>query len=236
MQPSPPERRNDRRRRAAMTVIVEFTVPTEDFLFGAALETVEEMSIELEAIIPTGTRIVPYFWATGEGFDAFEAHVLTDPDIEAIRQLDRIDDTALYRASWTADLDGLLDGLVSADAVVLEAKTVTGGWHFRTRFVDHDLLGRFYNFCTDREITIHIERVYTLSEASRAGRSFELTPEQREAIVLAVRLGYFRIPKGTDLAEIADRLGISQQAASKRVRRATDKVLRAALLAPGEHE
>ncbi|WP_254861637.1 helix-turn-helix domain-containing protein [Halovivax gelatinilyticus] len=217
-----------------MSVIVEFSLSTEDFVFGSALETVEDMRIELEAIVPTGSRIVPYFWATGEDFEGFERHVLADPDIESITQLDRIDDTALYRTEWTRDVNGILYGLGETEAVVLESMTVRDGWHFRIRFPNHDLLGQFYNFCTEREISVHIDRSYTLTEASRAGRIFDLTPEQREAIVLAVQRGYYRVPRETDLTEIAAELGISQQAASKRVRRGADRVLRGALLDPGE--
>lgn len=217
-----------------MSVIVEFTLSTDEFVFGSALATVENMAIELEAIVPTGNRVVPYFWATGENFEGFERHVLSDSGIESITQLDRIDETALYRTEWTRDADGIIDGLAETEAVVLEAVTMQDGWHFRVRFPDHDLLGRFYNFCTEREIAIHVERVYTLAEASRAGRIFELTPEQREAIVLAVKRGYFGVPRKTDLSAIADELGISQQATSKRVRRGADKVLQGALLDPGE--
>jgi hypothetical protein len=217
-----------------MSVIVEFTIATTDFVFGATLATVEEMDLELEALVPTGNRIVPYFWATGGDFEDFERHVLSDADVEGISQLDRVGDTALYRVDWSHDMDGLLDGLAGTEAVVLEAMTVHDGWHFRVRFPTHDQLGQFYNFCTERGIVIHVERVYTLDEASRAGRAFELTHEQREAIVLAVQRGYFKVPRETDLTEIADELGISQQAASKRVRRAADKVLRGALLSPGD--
>ncbi|MFC6767629.1 helix-turn-helix domain-containing protein [Natrinema soli] len=217
-----------------MSVIAEFTLSTEEFVFGSALATIEEMVLELEAIVPTGNRVVPYFWATGEDFESFERHVLSDPDIESITQLDRIDKTALYRAEWSHDVDGLLDGLAGTEAVVLEASTMKEGWHFRVRFLNHDLLGQFYNFCTEQDISIHVERVYTLTEASRAGQIFELTSKQRKAIVLAVQYGYFKVPRETTLSEIADELDISQQAASKRVRRGADKVLRNALLAPGE--
>lgn len=217
-----------------MSVIVEFTIPTDEFVFGSALSTAEDMTIELESIVPTGNRIVPYFWATGEGFDGFERNVQSDPDIEAVAQLDRIGDTALYRTAWTGDVNGLLAGLAETEAVVLEAMTMREGWYFRVRFPNHDLLGEFYNFCTENGISVHIERVYTLAEASQAGRIFDLTPEQREAIVLAVKRGYFGVPRETDLTAIADELGISQQAASKRVRRGAESVLRGALLNPGE--
>ncbi|NKE35628.1 bacterio-opsin activator [Natronococcus sp. JC468] len=214
-----------------MSVIVEFSVETEEFVFGSALETVEHMAIELEAIVPVGGQVVPYFWATGTGFEAFERHVAADPGIESITQIDRIDGTALYRAVWTRDVDGLLGGLAETEAVVLEAMTTDGGWQFRVRFPGNDLLGRFSEYCTEHGISIHVGRVHPLAEASRAGRLFELTPGQREAIVLAVRRGYFEVPRRTDLSAIASELGISQQAASERVRRGADTVLRTALLA-----
>ena len=216
-----------------MSVIVEFTLPTDSFVFGTALETAEDTEISLEEIVPTADGAMPYFWATGTDFETFERQVLDDSNVDAITQLDRVDGDALYRVSWTSTEDDLLDGLVESKAVVLEAYS-NGVWHFRVRFPDHDLLGQFYNFCTDHDITIHVLRVYTLTEASRAGRSFDLTPEQREALLLAVRLGYFAVPRETNLTEIAEELGISQQAASKRVRRGVDKVLTKALLAPGE--
>ena len=220
-------------RAFVMSVIVEFNTSTADFVFGSALSTVEEMRIELEAIVPTGENVVPYFWATGEGFDAFERHVREDPDIASLTQLDRVGNSGLYRAEWSRDLNGLLDGLAATEAVVLEAVTFEEGWYFRVRFPSHDLLGQFYNYTNERDIALHVERIYTLTETSGAGRAFDLTPEQREALLLAVQEGYFEVPRRTDLSAIGEALGISQQAASKRVRRAADKVLRATLLGPG---
>ncbi|MFU8867812.1 bacterio-opsin activator domain-containing protein [Natronococcus sp.] len=215
-----------------MSVIVEFSIATDEFVFGSALETVEDMEIELEAIVPVGRQVVPYFWATGEGFEAFEHHVGSDPGIESITRIDRIDGTALYRAVWSSDADGLLGGLAEAGAVVLEAMTTEGGWYFRVRFPSNELVERFSEYCTDRSIAIRVGRVHPLAEASRAGRRFELTPGQREAIVLAVQRGYFEVPRETDLTAIADELGISQQAASERVRRGANAVLRAVLPIP----
>ena len=212
-----------------MSVIVEFSIATEEFVFGSALETVERMEIELEAIVPVGGQVIPYFWATGEGFEAFERHVGSEPDIESISQIDRIDGTALYRAVWSNDADGLLGGLADSEAVVLEAMTAEEGWYFRVRFPSNELVERFSEYCSERSISIHVGRVHPLAEASRAGRRFELTPGQREAIVLAVQRGYFEVPRETDLTAIADELGISQQAASERVRRGANAVLQAAL-------
>ncbi|WP_255170614.1 helix-turn-helix domain-containing protein [Natrononativus amylolyticus] len=222
-----------------MSVIVEFTVPTDEFLFGSTLTANCDVAVSLEEIIPTDATTIPYFWATGADLEAFERRALADPHIDAITQFDRIDDSALYRVDWHHDDVGLLEALVETGAVVLEAYSEENAeanrWNFRVRFPNHDLLGQFYNVCTDHGIAITIGRVYTLTEASRAGRAFELTPDQREALVLAVREGYFKVPRETDLGEIAAELGISQQATSKRIRRGADKVLRTSLLSPAEY-
>lgn len=47
---------------------------------------------------------------------------------------------------------------------------------------------------------------------------------------MAVEEGYFSVPRGTKLDEIADQLGITKQAASERVRRGTETVLRKSLI------
>jgi hypothetical protein len=218
-----------------MSVIVEFSISTEDFLFGSTLATVEEMNIELEAIVPTGRRVVPYFWATGEDFESFERHVLSDPDMTSLTQLDRIDETALYRAEWSTDLNGVLVGLGETEAVVLEAVTVDGGWHFRVRFPDHDLLGQFYNFCTERDYG-RPRRTRLHARGSLTGRP-SLRTHTRTAGGDRPRrpAGVLRFPRETDLAAIADERGISQQAASKRVRRGASAVLRGALFGLEDH-
>lgn len=136
------------------------------------------MDIELEAIVPTSSRLLPYFWATGEEFERFERYVLSDSSVKSVTQLDRIDETELYRIEWSSHTDGLLSGLVETKAVVLEAVTINKEWIFRVRFPTHNLLGEFYNFCTEQNISVHVERVYALTDASRTGRIFDLTSEQ----------------------------------------------------------
>lgn len=213
-----------------MSVIVEFSLSTEDFVFGSALATAERMDVELEAIVPTGDSHVPYFWVTGEDFEAFERHAVEESKMTAIVQLDRIEDTALYRVEWEGEMDRLLEGLEETRGVVLEAMTREGGWYFQIRFPDHDSLARFSDICTEEGIEIDVERVYRLAETPQTGRSYDLTEKQREALLLAIQHGYFEVPRGITLTEIADELGITQQAASQRVRRGADKVLGGALL------
>ena len=212
-----------------MSVVVEFTVPTEEFAFGAALTTVEKMEISLERIVPTSASHMPFIWAAGEGFESFERRVLDDTHVEAFTPLDRMADRVLYRIEWE-DVGGVIEGIESQQGVVLEANGNPTRWYFRIRFPDHDRLGAFYDYCTDHDVYLDVERVRTLTDEFADDAEFGLTHEQHEAVVLALRRGYFDTPREATLSDLAGELGISQQALSDRVRGATEKVLRQSLL------
>lgn len=47
-----------------------------------------------------------------------------------------------------------------------------------------------------------------------------VTGEQREAVLTALELGYYEVPRHANLADVAAELGISHQALSERLRRA----------------
>lgn len=212
-----------------MSVITEFTLPVESFPLGAALRTSGEMEVELERVVPVSGYHIPYIWVSNGDFGAFEREVLADEYVRDLVRIDEVDGRALYRIEWAETESGLINGAKEVDAAIVSG---TGGsaWHFRLHFLDHDRLGQFYNYCTANAIPIELDRVYTLAEASGEGRAFDLTPDQREALVLALRRGYFDSPREVGLAEIAEELGVSKQAVSQRIRKANERVLQEALL------
>lgn len=59
-----------------------------------------------------------------------------------------------------------------------------------------------------------------------------LTDRQREVLELAVREGYFEVPRATDLSELADRLGVDKSTVSGVLRRAQARVLERFLAQP----
>lgn len=210
-----------------MSVILEFTIESEEFTLGQVLSGLPGMHLEIERIVPTGTQVMPFVWVTGENHAAFEETVRKSPDVRELVALDRVGDSELYRIEWENAPTELIEGI--ADATVLEARG-NKDWVFRLRFPDHDTLSRFHNYCTDHDITIHIERTYTFSEETEQRRQFDLSHEQREALVLAARRGYFATPSEVGLDELASDLGISRQALSTRIRRGNEKILRKVLL------
>lgn len=212
-----------------MSVILEFSIDGEAFQLGTVLSGLPEMHLELERIVPTGNMIMPFVWATGDDHGAFEENVRNHPSVKEFLVLDRIGDSGLYRIEWENAPTDLIEGIAEADAVVLQAHG-NERWVFRLRFIDHDRLSRFHNYVIEHDTTIHIERTYTLTEENERGYRFDLSSEQREALVLALQRGYFATPSEASLDELADELGISRQALSKRIRRGNEKVLRRILL------
>ncbi len=208
-----------------MSVVVEFEISTDQFAFGSALQTAEGMRISLERIVPTSDSLMPFIWATGEGFESFERRVRADPQVRAFTPLDTLEGQVLYRIEWE-ELGGLIEAIETQDAAVLQAEGDPERWRFRVRFSDHDDVSAFYDFCTDHDVRLDVRQVY---EPDDAPGPYDLTPEQREAITMSLRRGYFDTPREITLGELADELDITQQALSARVRRATEKVVRRAL-------
>ena len=212
-----------------MSVILEFTIDTDEFQLGRALSGPPHFEIELERIVPTGDMVMPFVWATGDDHASFEASVRDEPSVRSLSVLDKVGDSGLYRIEWASPPLDLIEGILEAEAVVLEARG-NREWVFRLRFPDHDALSQFHNYVIEQGTQIHVDRTYTLMETTERGHRFDLTQEQREALVLALRRGYFETPSEASLDDLAAELDISGQALSDRIRVGNEKILRKSLL------
>lgn len=83
---------------------------------------------------------------------------------------------------------------------------------------EHDVLSEIYEFCEGNGLSLTIDAIYELSddESSHHG----LTDSQHTALVKAEEMGYYDVPRTTELVELADEFDISHQALSERLRRA----------------
>jgi hypothetical protein len=212
-----------------MSIVAEFTVGAEQFLLGRALRTGEEgVEIEIERVVPTSRRVMPYVWVTGEDREAFESAVGATDEIHELLHLDTVGERSLYRIDWDETVESLIYGMVETNATILEARG-RADWLFRIRFDGHESLSAFNDYCRDHDIKLDVRRVHELTAAELDDEPLDLTAEQREAIELALGRGYFEVPREATLADLAAELGVSQQAISERLRRGTRKVMRAAV-------
>ena len=207
-----------------MSVIAEFTIPAEQFALGHLLEVREGVKVRLESMIPTGTAMIPYFWVKSPDVEAVEEALLESPIVEDVKLIDAIGDETLFRVDWSDDVDGLISSIHRSDGVVLEGEGHGDFWTFQLRFPEYESLSTFYRDTVDNAISIDIESVHNPIDANPASE-MGITPEQYEALELAVDSGYFAIPRETTLIELSEELGISDSAVSQRIRRGLYKLL-----------
>lgn len=203
-----------------MTIIAEFTVPSQEFALAATLAAAPEMIVDVERVVAhADERIMPFFWIREGDYDAFEAAVEDDPSVEGVTLLDEFEEAILYRAEWTQNIESLVYAYLDVGATILEATGRGEEWELQMRFTDASGLSDFQDFCAENDITYVLDRLYQPSEP-RAGGHLELSPKQRDALTKALEEGYFDVPRSVTMEELADGLGISQQSLSKRLRRA----------------
>lgn len=208
-----------------MSVVLEFSIAPGEFRLGEVLAGHEGLQYELERIVPTGEEVLPFVWVTGEEQQSFECAVRSHDAVAELSSLDRPDDRGLYRIEWTQPSSDLLATIDAADGTVLRARG-DAKWVFQVRFANHDRLSAFHADVRERGIPIEVDRTISLAEVERDEGPFDLTGDQREALRLALEEGYFATPRVTNLEDLVDRLDISRQAMSRRIRRGNEKILR----------
>ena len=202
-----------------MSVIVELEVAAHEFELGRILQVTAGMRVEMETIVPAADRAVPRFWVYEADADAFESSVRDHESVNSITAVDIFEDRALYAMDWAVGSDRFFQAVVGNGGSILNAAGFTREWEFEVRFASHDDLGSFRADLDDDRVTFEVLRVYNPTRPD-AGPWYGLTPSQREALVLAVEAGYYDIPRTCTTVELADKLGISDQAVTERLRRA----------------
>lgn len=211
-----------------MSVIAEFSVPASDFVLGRALSEAAWLAIEIEQAIPTGGATVPYFWVVGDDEGAVEDVLERDPGLSGYEVVDELDDRRLYRATWDAAADTLLQVIASHDVVLLEAGGDADSWRFKFRFPDGQNLAAFRTSCREADVDLELTRLFNLVEPVIEEHR-RLTETQRSTIELAYEAGYFEVPRRVTLTDLADELGISDQAVNERLRRGLNGLIESTL-------
>lgn len=123
----------------------------------------------------------------------------------------------------------LLAALAEHDVTLLALSGTNHGWEFTLRFPDRETTKAFQTTALNAG---HSLSITGMSDSGRRGTSMDrLTPAQREVLTLAFDRGYFEIPRQATLVNLAEEIGVSDQAASERLRRAQAKLGRAAVSA-----
>jgi predicted DNA binding protein len=209
--------------------VIRGEVPAEEFALYETLSSSPDVEFEVERIVETGEEAaMPLVWVRGADREAVSDAFESDPSVQGIELLSAFDDEQLYRMDWVADVDLVLQMLTNCEATITDAYGTDGRWHLRVLYPDRESLSKTTEFRDEEGLTFDITAIREM-EGEPVGR-YGLTAEQFEALEAALEAGYYEVPRDVDQNELAEELGISHQALSERLRRATGALVEDALL------
>lgn len=214
-----------------MSTIAELEIPAEEFALSATFDAVPDAEFEVERVVAYDhDRLLPFTWVTADesGRDALDEALRDDPSVDQVELLTDLDGEWLYRMDWIQAVEFLIHILHEEHATVLTAFGESDQWLLRVLFPDRDALSRSYDFFESEGLSVEVTSIYELDQ-QRSGQ-FGLTADQLESLVTASEQGYYDVPRGATLQEVADVLGISHQALSERLRRGHGRLVRNALI------
>lgn len=208
-----------------MSVTIEANVDADEFEFGRVIESVDGVRIELQMIIPIGKQALPLIEIHDEDHRTSVEDLREHPAVATVVAVEEYDDRGVYAIEWHEDPDTFFTSIRDQDAQILNAVRPNDHWEFEIRFPSREALTAFRETVNEAELGLDVTRV-SQSDRSTADPEEELSEPQREALDLAVARGYYSIPRKATTAELADELGISDQAVVERLRRATITIAR----------
>ncbi|AGN02064.1 putative DNA binding protein [Salinarchaeum sp. Harcht-Bsk1] len=216
-----------------MTVIAHLRIPADSFELGRILELESGTTAELENMVPLGERAVPFFSVSEEVRADFEANVQDHPSVDRIVEVTRHEEERLYSLDWNVGRDVFFQGIVELDGQLLSAAGTAGTWEFEIRFPTHETLSEFQDYCASAHIDLEVGRIYNPTRPG-TGIWYGLTAAQRDTLMRAVHGGYYSIPREMSTQDLAEQLGISDQAVTERLRRAIVGLVQNTLIAMEE--
>ena len=214
-----------------MSVLAAISTPnTEDAPDSAPRRIVAELpAIEIDVVHleRKDAAAVAYLWTKGVPTAAFESTLRDDPSISAIARLDGSNRGGFYKVTWLVD-SPLVHCVVETNGAVMEARGTAEEWRLKIWFEDGPDASRFQQCCIEREIPFDVRRLTPMADALSDGRA--ISPQQREALILAYRNGYFEEPRRVTQTELADRLGITASAFGRRLRRGFSNLVEETLI------
>ncbi len=208
-----------------MCVYSTVTVPPEEFLLGRMLRSCPEIRVELERAVLLDDESSPFLWIANASEERVASAVESESDIDHVEFIDRVDGELLVQIGWN-DLDnGLVRTLVETEATCLRCTGVSDAWHLTLRFSSSAGLSECYRRWNEDGRRMRVQSIRNGARAGERHPAGNLSDPQREAIYAALRGGYFSVPRDVTLQELAERLNISDTAASQRIRRGLEKLL-----------
>lgn len=213
-----------------MSVIVEFDVRAMDFELGRVLAVQGRGRIKVQEMIPLGGQVIPLIWLYETDSTDFTDTVRGHEAVDRLVEFDETDDRILYALHWDMAHDELLSAIADNGGYLLKASGSGETWSLQVRFPDHGSVSDFDDRCRENDVVPTVTAVYNPTPPD-ASEWYGLSTAQRETLLLALREGYYDIPRQISTKELGEALDVSDQAVTERLRRAIRTLSENTLLA-----
>lgn len=220
--------RRAREKEETEDVLVTATIPPEEFGLSETFSRVHDASVRCESTVECGDSVLPLLRVRSSRPDELDAALREDPTTERVRRLADRGESRLYRVSWSNRVRFPVELLTAEDAAILDVVADSGEWTFRMLFPSRRALGTTVETCEEYGVSIELRKIGGVDDDADA--EYGLTDTQYDSLRLAAERGYYNIPRSAKLDDLADEAGVSHQAYSERLRRATGSLLEQTLL------
>lgn len=213
-----------------MTFIAQVRVKHPDLVLTRTLAALPEVEVVHQSHQTAAETMYAFYFVSGPALDDFEDRAKRDPTVADPVLIDDLGGRRLYRIVLSPDALLLGPTLASLGIAVVDARASSGVWRLKLHVPDRERLAGFNDHCVDQDVSLRVTRL-SRAESSGGDRTVPLLTEaQREALLTALRNGYYEEPRETDLEELSRELGISSTAVGGRLRRGTATLIQSLLL------
>lgn len=193
-----------------------------------AFDAVPEMTVEAERTAADSVQwTMPCVWVAADDFDATDEALAADPSVDAIVETNEFGDEKYYHLAWDDEVNERITSYVDHEGSILQADATDDGWELEIRFVTREQFDEFRTALREQGCDFELLNIY--EPGSPRQTMGDVTPTQRDALVTAVELGYYKVPREISTRELADELDISHQSVSELLHRGTENLVTSSL-------
>ncbi|WP_101296048.1 helix-turn-helix domain-containing protein [Halegenticoccus soli] len=201
-------------------MFVDVTAPIGALLPHQAGSVLSGIKADVKSAVPVERHLFAIVWISSDNVATGVTAFQQDPHVKHVDLITETGSEVIYQVTWGPELPSLVKCLQDADGVILSAILLDDSWSLSLRFPNRQAASRFYedydssrNPLTIRRISSQVLSNHDLDSKQR------VTAKQHHVLTLALKSGYFEVPRRATLTDLASELGVSDQAVSECLRR-----------------
>jgi hypothetical protein len=208
-----------------MAVITRVRFAHDDGALADTLRTLPSLDAVVVPETSTDPRSSVYvFRFDHEERETVRANLERDHTVADVSPMPDYETEHVLGVEFAPDTELLAPEVTSHGGYVLDARSALPasaprGWHERWLLPDRTAIHEVWQHARDAGFEFEVLALQRGDGDQPDGVASALTDQQRDALRVAYEEGYFREPRDTSLAELAERLELSPSAVSGRIRR-----------------